>query len=245
MASPTQWTWVWVDSGSWWWTGRPGMLLFMGWKRWLNNWTELSWLSNLFWIMLSDRNRSIFLLIQTECMNRSSLEQLKWYLSVKVGRYGFPCFFVYQKHHPQWTLPLGKGKNADHGLCAPWQWCHLPSKPCAVPSPYSRERSWASPCFCNLRKTLFSLSHLAKFKESDKECGLWMLHRFFSWLPVYLNLLVTLQSQAFNYELLMAYLTGDISSNLWRLLISFLLVITSASYYMESFSSPLDPVNLC
>ena len=30
MASPTQWTWVWVDSRSWWWTGRPGMLQFMG-----------------------------------------------------------------------------------------------------------------------------------------------------------------------------------------------------------------------
>ena len=29
-ASPTQWTWVWVNSGSWWWTGRPGMLQFMG-----------------------------------------------------------------------------------------------------------------------------------------------------------------------------------------------------------------------
>ena len=29
MASPTQWTWVWVDSESWWWTGRPGMLQFM------------------------------------------------------------------------------------------------------------------------------------------------------------------------------------------------------------------------
>ena len=26
MASLTQWTWVWVDSGSWWWTGRPGVL---------------------------------------------------------------------------------------------------------------------------------------------------------------------------------------------------------------------------
>ena len=26
MASPTQWTWVWVSSGSWWWTGRPGIL---------------------------------------------------------------------------------------------------------------------------------------------------------------------------------------------------------------------------
>ena len=30
MTSPTQWTWVWVDSGSWWWTGRPGMLQSMG-----------------------------------------------------------------------------------------------------------------------------------------------------------------------------------------------------------------------
>ena len=30
MASPTQWTWVWVDSGSWWWTGKPGVLQFIG-----------------------------------------------------------------------------------------------------------------------------------------------------------------------------------------------------------------------
>ena len=29
MASPTQWTWVWVNSGSWWWTRRPGVLWFM------------------------------------------------------------------------------------------------------------------------------------------------------------------------------------------------------------------------
>ena len=29
MASPTRWTWVWVNSGSWWWTGRPGLLQFM------------------------------------------------------------------------------------------------------------------------------------------------------------------------------------------------------------------------
>ena len=30
MASLTQWTWIWVNSGSWWWTGRPGMLQSMG-----------------------------------------------------------------------------------------------------------------------------------------------------------------------------------------------------------------------
>ena len=33
MASPTWWTWVWVDSRSWWWTGRPGVLQFMGSQR--------------------------------------------------------------------------------------------------------------------------------------------------------------------------------------------------------------------
>ena len=41
---PTQWTWVCVDSGSWWWTGRPGMLQFMGLQRVKHNWaTELNW----------------------------------------------------------------------------------------------------------------------------------------------------------------------------------------------------------
>ena len=42
MASPTQWTWVWVNSGSWWWTGRPGVLWFMGSqsRTRLSDWTE-------------------------------------------------------------------------------------------------------------------------------------------------------------------------------------------------------------
>ena len=44
MASPTQWTWVWLDSGSWWWTGRPGMLQFMGSLRVGHDGaTELNW----------------------------------------------------------------------------------------------------------------------------------------------------------------------------------------------------------
>ena len=44
MASLTQWTWVWVDSRSWWWTGRPGVLLFMGLQRVGHDWaTELNW----------------------------------------------------------------------------------------------------------------------------------------------------------------------------------------------------------
>ena len=43
MASLTRWTWVWVNSGSWWWTGRPGMLRFMGLQRVRHDWaTELN-----------------------------------------------------------------------------------------------------------------------------------------------------------------------------------------------------------
>ena len=43
MASLTQWTWVWVNSGSWWWTGRPGVLWFMGSQRVRHDWaTELN-----------------------------------------------------------------------------------------------------------------------------------------------------------------------------------------------------------
>ena len=48
MASPTQWTWVWVNSGSWWWTGRPGVLWFMGSQRVGHDWvTELNWYCQL------------------------------------------------------------------------------------------------------------------------------------------------------------------------------------------------------
>ena len=44
MASPTGWAWVWVNSGNWWWTGRPGMLWFTGSQRVGHNWaTELNW----------------------------------------------------------------------------------------------------------------------------------------------------------------------------------------------------------
>ena len=49
IASPTQWTWVWVNSRSWWWTGRPGVLRFMGLQRVRHNWmTELNWTENAY-----------------------------------------------------------------------------------------------------------------------------------------------------------------------------------------------------
>ena len=44
MASPTQWAWAWVNSRSWWWTEKPGVLQSMGSQRIGHNWgTELNW----------------------------------------------------------------------------------------------------------------------------------------------------------------------------------------------------------
>ena len=49
MASSTQWTRVWVNSRSWWWTGRPGVLQSMGLQRVGHDWAEPNW--TLFWIL--------------------------------------------------------------------------------------------------------------------------------------------------------------------------------------------------
>ena len=63
MASLTPWTWVWVDSRSWWWTGRPGVLRFMGLQRVGHNWvTELNWTDALLLLFLSIFLLFIFLL---------------------------------------------------------------------------------------------------------------------------------------------------------------------------------------
>ena len=48
-----RWTWVWASFGSWWWTGKPGMLQSMGLKRVGHNWvTELNWTVCETWINL-------------------------------------------------------------------------------------------------------------------------------------------------------------------------------------------------
>ena len=69
MASLTWWTWVWVSSGSWWWTGRPGVLQSMGLQRVRRDWaTELNWLfpehavdicNMVFWVQVKDTLRRL------------------------------------------------------------------------------------------------------------------------------------------------------------------------------------------
>ena len=68
-ASLTRWTWVWVNSGRWWWTGRPGVLQFMGLQRVGYDWvTELNW---------TEIYKTWMNLIQVPCINRGCvLDQL-------------------------------------------------------------------------------------------------------------------------------------------------------------------------
>ena len=62
-ASPTQGTWVWIDSGSWWRTGRPGMLWFTGWQRVGHDWaTELNHVNALL-ICLWKRMSALYSLL--------------------------------------------------------------------------------------------------------------------------------------------------------------------------------------
>ena len=60
MASPTLWKWVWISSGSWWWTGNPGMLHSMGLQRVRYDWAaELNWTDYDFKYMKGHKHNEI------------------------------------------------------------------------------------------------------------------------------------------------------------------------------------------
>ena len=88
MASPTQWAWVWVNSGSWWWTGRPGVLRFMGSQK--SDMTE--WLNIGYWI--SDTYICVYILE----LDTYICKQCKWlhfvlYLAYFFETVWFELFF--------------------------------------------------------------------------------------------------------------------------------------------------------
>ena len=76
MASLTQWTWVWVDSESWWWMGRPGVLQFMGSQRVRHDWTtELNWRSKCLSIAF---HRAIVINILTLSKKLLNWDKCSW-----------------------------------------------------------------------------------------------------------------------------------------------------------------------
>ena len=76
MASPTPWTWVWVNSRSWWWTGRPGVLRFMGSWRVGHDWaTEVNYPKYGRWFMVVPRETQV---IVTEFVKRGEWSEMLW-----------------------------------------------------------------------------------------------------------------------------------------------------------------------
>ena len=84
MASLTRWTWVWVNSGSWWWRGRPVVLWFMGSQRVRHDWaTELKcFMANRSWnsdILFSWNTESLWIVTAAMKLRKAcSLEGKSW-----------------------------------------------------------------------------------------------------------------------------------------------------------------------
>ena len=101
MASPTQWTWVWVDSGNWWWTRRPGMLQSMGSQRVGQDWeTDLNWTDE----EKEGRSREENALRQSYHRKKSLFwwKSLSWDLAQSWGPGGFISLII---HHSPTRLP--------------------------------------------------------------------------------------------------------------------------------------------
>ena len=76
MASLTQWTWVCVNSGSWWWTGRPGVLQSTGSQRVGHAWaTELNWTECRYRIQRKD---DVCFPTESKCLRDFNLRAMKW-----------------------------------------------------------------------------------------------------------------------------------------------------------------------
>ena len=94
MASLTQWTWVWVNSRSWWWTGRPVMLQSMGLqsRTWLSNWTEdqfiishLAYLLPNIYVYFPNSSFSYSVLPLCSICHAPNFSDTNWYLSIHLS----------------------------------------------------------------------------------------------------------------------------------------------------------------
>ena len=140
MASPTRWTWVWIKSRSWWWTGRPGVPRFVGSQRVGHDWaTELNWteqkgseiqfcwpltLCNLYLLKKLSAILRIIYYFNIFQMNEPWTKELsdmprssaiKWQV-------GLNCLTPHRKSHllicNKWRKGRGETKFGD----APWLW---------------------------------------------------------------------------------------------------------------------------
>ena len=127
MASLTRWMWVWVNSGSWWWTGRPSVLRFMGSQRVGYDWaTELNWNPQLKNPVRKDANTFIHFIFLTgnhKLCYQENIHSLKYFFKLSILYWsiaGQQTFLVAQLvknppaihpgGFPSWEASLEKGE---------------------------------------------------------------------------------------------------------------------------------------
>ena len=121
IASLTWWMWVWVNSGRWWWTGRPGVLQFMVSQRIRHDWaTELNWNIQIFMLtniciasksvlVLTTKLKLKLLIYCKETLTHFNIWERKLYINIYIYIYihthvyifytNFICVCIYQYIH--------------------------------------------------------------------------------------------------------------------------------------------------
>ena len=149
MALPTQWTSVWVNSWSWWWTGRPGVLQSMGLQRVKHDWaTELNWtepfiwlLSTFGWSINENLTFDFFFHLHANCI--SMLCNLKRFSSV--AQYCLTICVPMNRSTP--GLPVHHQLQEFTQTHPASQWCHPPISSSVVPFSSSLQSFPASGSF--------------------------------------------------------------------------------------------------
>ena len=126
MASLTRWTWVWVSSGSWWRTGKPGVLQPMGSQRVGHDWvTELSW-TDFICIhsicIYTHIEWGYFYVLCRLCINK--------YLGVCTYTHKFFFLRKSSKRCPHSWVGRGSLSSRSPGQLQPVSCCHCPSCVC-------------------------------------------------------------------------------------------------------------------
>ena len=118
MASPTEWTWVWASSRSWWWTGKPGELQSMGSQRVGQDWaTELNW---------------------AELHRSTQLNPFAPFCTEGSGNSDFKATFIF---HLYFLIILPSGITPGHSLVPSFLWSSFPDggQLCLIPR---HQRDW-------------------------------------------------------------------------------------------------------
>ena len=114
MASPTQWTWVWTNSGRWWRTGKPGVLQSMGSQRVGHSWAteQQGWFGGRqrVWLVPTAPGEKHSQNKEDRILNESFSPWRKRELGPDMSTKGFCLFFINLcSHLPAWYVYRNRG----------------------------------------------------------------------------------------------------------------------------------------